>query len=74
MWSKSTQKDVISDVLVKLGLRTNSKGKFDGAPRSSLGKSATVRCVGTKATVKLCELNKLITVKEVPAAVNAAMD
>lgn len=55
-------------------LLTGSKTKFADALRTALGKLGSVRCVEPKVTVESSDLDYLIIVEEVTAAVNAAME
>lgn len=57
-----------------LGSGTETKTNISDVLLSSLSRSATVRYIEPKATVKLCDMEELTTIEEVSTVVNTAME
>lgn len=74
MYVKALRKTRSSDIPVELSQGTTTKAQFGEAIRSTLGDTATIRCVKPRAAVELRELEELTTEEEVLTAVYAALE
>lgn len=70
---KTVRKTRTGDVLVELGSGTKSKADFGDALQTTLGTTATVRCLEFKSTIEIRDLDELTTEQEIITVLNTEL-